>query len=627
MGSGGRNKGRERLPDAFRGAHEGLAGGGAIVDDRTGFLRDECPGREVPLVEATFVVGVDAAACERAEVDRRAAETADVANCREDVDQCFGLGPATIGVVREAGRDQRSGQVFLRAGVYGSAVERGASAARRPETFVAYEIVHHSRHIDAVGSRRHGDRTAGEVVDEVCRAIDRVDQPDHAGGAGDCRPLLADEAVVGPGCGDCLDDGALCPTVEFGYEIGLARLGVDTEVVESPRVAEAGDHQIDGRIGNGEKPAGVETHVVPSAWARSRASFAFHSAIARNASTATIATPIAHPIALINPTTPAWVAQPSVQEMSVTAKPMRPPHKPAISIATMARILARSGGAAVVDGVGRPSSGGVDEDAGATPRAYRGPEGVTAPFAALECPTMRALVVLPTYDEAANIEEVLRRLRDACPKASVLVVDDSSPDGTAQLAEKIAEELGEVEVLRRPAKSGLGSAYRDGFKHGLVNGFDIMVEMDSDLSHDPAALPVLLEMVEAGTDLVIGSRYVPGGSIPAWSWYRRALSKWGNRYAAGMLGIDIRDATSGYRAYSASALAAIDFQTVRADGYGFQIEMAHRVLQTGGSVAEVPIQFVDRVRGTSKMSGRIVAEALVLVSWWGIRDRLLRFRR
>lgn len=240
---------------------------------------------------------------------------------------------------------------------------------------------------------------------------------------------------------------------------------------------------------------------------------------------------------------------------------------------------------------------------------------------------MRALVVLPTYDEAANIQEVLRLLRAACPSASVLVVDDGSPDGTADIAEAMAEEIGELEVMRRPSKSGLGSAYRDGFRHGLIHGFDVMVEMDSDLQHDPAALPALLEAVEGGADLAIGSRYVPGGSIPDWSWYRRALSKWGNRYAAGILGIGVKDATSGFRAYAAPALAEIDFQTVRADGYGFQIEMAHRVLQTGGRVEEVPIQFVDRVRGTSKMSSRIVVEALVLVTWWGVRDRVLRSRR
>lgn len=240
---------------------------------------------------------------------------------------------------------------------------------------------------------------------------------------------------------------------------------------------------------------------------------------------------------------------------------------------------------------------------------------------------VRALVVLPTYDEAANIEEVLRRLRDVSPSTSILVVDDASPDGTADIAEKVAEDIGGVEVMRRRAKSGLGSAYRDGFRKGLTTGHDVLVEMDSDLSHDPAALPTLLEGVEGGVDLMIGSRYVPGGSIPDWSWYRRALSKWGNRYAAGVLGMDVRDATSGYRAYSAEALARVDFHTVRADGYGFQIEMAYRVLATGGRLREVPISFVDRARGTSKMSGWIVAEALALVTWWGLRDRVLRIGR
>jgi dolichol-phosphate mannosyltransferase len=239
---------------------------------------------------------------------------------------------------------------------------------------------------------------------------------------------------------------------------------------------------------------------------------------------------------------------------------------------------------------------------------------------------VRALVVLPTYNEAENIEEVLRRLRAACPTAAVLVVDDGSPDGTADIAERLDAELGDIEVLRRPAKSGLGSAYRDGFRHGLQHGFDALVEMDSDLSHDPAALPALLAEVERGADLAIGSRYVAGGSIPDWSWHRRALSKWGNRYAAAALRIDVRDATSGYRAYSAEAMAKIDFQDVRADGYGFQIEMAYRVLRAGGHIREVPISFTDRVRGTSKMSSRIVAEALVLVTWWGVRDRVLRSR-
>lgn len=240
---------------------------------------------------------------------------------------------------------------------------------------------------------------------------------------------------------------------------------------------------------------------------------------------------------------------------------------------------------------------------------------------------MRTLIVLPTFNEADNIVEVLQKLRAVVPEASVLVVDDSSPDGTADLVEEIAEEIGDVSVMRRPAKSGLGSAYRDGFRHGLAAGYDVMVEMDSDLSHDPAALPSLLAAAADGAALALGSRYIPGGSIPDWSWHRRALSRWGNRYAAAVLGIDVNDATSGYRAYRAEALAGIDFHTVQADGYGFQVEMAYRVLASGGRIVEVPISFTDRVRGESKMSSRIVVEALVLVTWWAIRDRILRIRR
>lgn len=240
---------------------------------------------------------------------------------------------------------------------------------------------------------------------------------------------------------------------------------------------------------------------------------------------------------------------------------------------------------------------------------------------------MRTLIVLPTFNEADNIVEVLQKLRAVVPEASVLVVDDSSPDGTADLVEEVAEEIGDVAVMRRPAKSGLGSAYRDGFRHGLAAGYDVMVEMDSDLSHDPAALPSLLAAAADGAALALGSRYIPGGSIPDWSWHRRALSRWGNRYAAAVLGIDVNDATSGYRAYRAEALAGIDFHTVQADGYGFQVEMAYRVLASGGRIVEVPISFTDRVRGESKMSSRIVVEALVLVTWWAIRDRILRIRR
>jgi dolichol-phosphate mannosyltransferase len=230
---------------------------------------------------------------------------------------------------------------------------------------------------------------------------------------------------------------------------------------------------------------------------------------------------------------------------------------------------------------------------------------------------------MPTYNEAENIVEALTRARAAVPDADLLVVDDGSPDGTADLAEKADADLGGVRVLRREGKSGLGSAYRAGFRRGLAEGYDVLVEMDSDLSHDPAALPELLAAVEHGADLAIGSRYVPGGSIPEWTWHRRLLSKGGNRYAGLVLGLEVRDATAGYRAYRASALEQIDLDLIKADGYGFQIEMAYVVARNGGRIVEVPISFSDRIRGTSKMSGNIVIEALLLVTWWALRDRVL----
>jgi glycosyltransferase involved in cell wall biosynthesis len=235
---------------------------------------------------------------------------------------------------------------------------------------------------------------------------------------------------------------------------------------------------------------------------------------------------------------------------------------------------------------------------------------------------VRVLVIIPTYDEAENIADVLARVHAAAPDVHVLVVDDASPDGTGDLVAGLAGDDQRLHLIRRPGKAGLGSAYRAGFRWGADQGYDVMVEMDADLSHDPAALPGLLARIDDGADLVIGSRYVPGGSIPDWSWHRKALSRWGNRYAGAVLSLDVADATAGYRAYRASALADIDLHTVRADGYGFQIEMADRVARNGGRIDEVPISFTDRTRGTSKMSGRIVVEALVLVTWWGVRRRV-----
>ncbi len=240
---------------------------------------------------------------------------------------------------------------------------------------------------------------------------------------------------------------------------------------------------------------------------------------------------------------------------------------------------------------------------------------------------MRTLVITPTYVEAENIDEFLRRARAALPSADILVVDDNSPDGTADIAEATADELGGIDVLRRPAKQGLGSAYRAGFAIGLDKGYEALVQIDADLSHDPAVLPNLLSEVESGVDLAIGSRYVPGGEIPHWPWFRRALSRYGNRYAALVLGTGVKDATSGYRVYRADTLKSIDYATTRAKGYGFQIETEYRVHVWGGRITEVPIVFTDRVRGYSKMTWFIFAEELLLVTWWGIRDRARRLWR
>jgi dolichol-phosphate mannosyltransferase len=231
---------------------------------------------------------------------------------------------------------------------------------------------------------------------------------------------------------------------------------------------------------------------------------------------------------------------------------------------------------------------------------------------------MDVLVVLPTYNESENIDHVLRRIRSAVPAATVLVVDDGSPDGTADIAEIVGKELGNIEVLRRGGKSGLGSAYRAGFRWGLDRGFDACIEMDADLSHEPEALPSLVAPLADGHELVIGSRYIPGGVIPNWAWHRRLLSRGGNLYASTLLGLGVADATAGFRAYAATLLRRLDLDAVRAEGYGFQIEMTYATKNAGGSILEVPIRFVDRVEGESKMSTFIVVEALGLVTLWGV---------
>ncbi len=235
---------------------------------------------------------------------------------------------------------------------------------------------------------------------------------------------------------------------------------------------------------------------------------------------------------------------------------------------------------------------------------------------------LRQLVVLPTYNEALNVEEILGRIRAAVPSAHVLVVDDGSPDGTADLADKQRELLGGIDVLRRTEKNGLGAAYCAGFRWGLERDYETIVEMDADLSHDPLVLPSLFAAIDAGADLVIGSRWVEGGSVVDWPRNRELISRAGNWYARVMLGFPLRDATAGFRAYRGSILGTLDLTGVRSSGYAFQVEMAYRFHRLGATMSEVPITFRERARGDSKMSWRIVGEALTLVTIWGVRDRL-----
>jgi dolichol-phosphate mannosyltransferase len=234
-----------------------------------------------------------------------------------------------------------------------------------------------------------------------------------------------------------------------------------------------------------------------------------------------------------------------------------------------------------------------------------------------------SVLVVPTYQEAGNIEGLLRAIRQHAPDLSVLVVDDDSPDGTGRLAAAIGSEIGGVEVLHRPRKEGLGAAYRHGFRVALDAGYRVVAQMDADFSHDPAVLPLLLERIRGGADVAVGSRYVPGGSIPNWTPFRRALSRWGNDYARGMLGLTVRDATSAFRAYRAETLEAIDIDGTRANGYLFQIETAYRIAAAGSRVEEVPITFIDRVAGQSKMAVvRTMVETEVRVTWWGLSRRV-----
>jgi dolichol-phosphate mannosyltransferase len=237
---------------------------------------------------------------------------------------------------------------------------------------------------------------------------------------------------------------------------------------------------------------------------------------------------------------------------------------------------------------------------------------------------MRVLVIVPTYNERQNLPGIVEAVRTH--GYEILVVDDASPDGTGALADDIARTDDGVHVLHRAAKEGLGPAYAAGFARGLELGAEILCEMDADFSHDPGDLPRLVAAILDGADLAIGSRYVGGGGTDGWPWHRSLLSRGGNRYAAAMLGISVRDATAGFRAFRDTTVRKIDPGTCKASGYGFQVEMAWRTESAGLRIDEVPITFRDRVQGSSKMSMRIAAEAMWLVTVWGAQRALARVR-
>jgi len=229
-------------------------------------------------------------------------------------------------------------------------------------------------------------------------------------------------------------------------------------------------------------------------------------------------------------------------------------------------------------------------------------------------------MVVPTYNEAANIGWIVERLRRAEPAVDVLIVDDGSPDGTGDLADELAAADAQVHVLHRTEKAGLGAAYLHGFGWALDQGYDVIGEMDADGSHQPEELHRLLDAL-AGADLVIGSRYVRGGSVVNWPLRRQLLSRGGNLYVRLLLGVGIHDATAGYRVFRRSTLEKVDLATVEAVGYVFQTDLATRTVRAGLVVREVPIQFIERVRGASKMSPTIASESLKLVTRWGLKER------
>ena len=241
--------------------------------------------------------------------------------------------------------------------------------------------------------------------------------------------------------------------------------------------------------------------------------------------------------------------------------------------------------------------------------------------------TMRTLIVVPTHNEASNIVELLDRLAAHVPDADVVVVDDASSDATRPLVHERMATDQRLRLVERPQKLGLGDAYRQAFIGAMRDGYDAVVQIDADLSHDPAALPVMLAVADQGIPVVIGSRYVPGGTVTGWPRRRTWLSRWANRYVAVMLGLAVNDATAGFRVYRVDALQAIGLDDLQASGYGFQVEMTYRAVRSGLGVVEIPIAFRDRVAGQSKMDRRVVVEAFRLVTAWGIEDLVTLHRR
>lgn len=241
-------------------------------------------------------------------------------------------------------------------------------------------------------------------------------------------------------------------------------------------------------------------------------------------------------------------------------------------------------------------------------------------------PLGRVVMVIPTYNEAGNISWIVERLRAAQPEVDVMIVDDNSPDGTGQLADDLAATDPQVSVLHRTEKAGLGAAYLHGFAVALERGYDVIGEMDADGSHQPEQLERLLTAIR-NADLVIGSRWIPGGSVVNWPKSREFLSRGGNLYVRLLLGLRVGDATAGFRLFRRGTLEAIDLASVQSTGYVFQTDLAHRVANAGLRIVEVPIEFVERVRGDSKMSGAVATESLKRITVWGLQERRDQVKR